>query len=67
MTVEEIKKCKFDMLTAQDVSEVIGANPQAIRDQAQSDISKLGFKCVVVDNRLRIPRKAFLEFLCESN
>jgi len=66
MTIEEIKKCKLDMLTAQDVAEVIGADPQAIREQAQADPKRLGFPCIVVKNRLRIPRKAFLSFMGES-
>ncbi len=63
MTIDEIKACPFDMLTAADIAEVVGAEAQAIREQAKADASKLGFSCVVVGNRLRIPRKAFINFM----
>jgi hypothetical protein len=65
MFLDEMKKYPFDMLTAADVADVVGADPQTIREQAQKDVRQLGFKCVVVGNRLRIPRKAFINFMEE--
>ena len=66
MIIDEIKASPFDMLTAADIAEVIGARAETIREQARKDSKQLGFNCVVVGNRIRIPRKAFLKFMGEG-
>lgn len=62
MTLDEIRTTRKDPLTPMDISEVVGANPQTIRNQAHADASKLGFPVCVIGRDVRIPRQAFLKF-----
>jgi len=61
-TLEEIASCPKHFLDAADVSEFMGVKPQSIREQAQANPDKLGFPVVVIKNRVRIPRDAFVYF-----
>lgn len=67
MTIDEIKNSKKDMLTAADVAGVVGCDPYNIVLQARQDVSthcnSLGFPVIVIGNRVKIPRRAFLEFI----
>lgn len=65
MTLAEIKKSPDMWLTAADIAPVLECNPDAIRHQAQTDPSKLGFPVVVIGTRVKIPRTPFLSFLGE--
>lgn len=61
MTIEEMRKSEKEMLTPGDVSEVLGSNPHTIRLMARD--GRLDFPTVIIGNRVKIPRRAFLEHL----
>lgn len=63
MTFDEIKASTKDVLVPQDVAEVLGVNPQSIRNQAQYDPHSLGFNVAVVGTRTIIPRIPFIQFM----
>ena len=65
MTLAEIKQSPAMWLTAADIAPVLECNPDAIRQQAQADPSKLGFPVVVLGTRVKIPRIPFLTFFGE--
>ena len=63
VTREEICSSPKEMLTPADVCEVLECKAQSIRNQARNDASKLGFPVVVIGNRVKIPKSAFLKYL----
>ena len=65
MTLAEIKQSPAMWLTAADVAPVLECNPDAIRQQAQTDPAKLGFPVVVIGTRVKIPRRPFLSYFGE--
>ena len=62
MTLDQIRESTKETLSVVDVAEAPGANPQTIRNQAQSDPIKLGFPVICLGARVIIPRMAFLYF-----
>lgn len=66
MTLQEIKDSDKLWLTAEEVSDVVECNPNSLRAQAQSDPDKLGFPVTVINTRVKIVRKRFLEYLGEA-
>ena len=63
MTLQEIESSGKDVLTACDVAEVLRCDPQAVRWYAKHKPASLGFPVIVMRNRVKIPRLAFLEFM----
>lgn len=63
MTKEEICDSNKDLLTAVDVSNVLGASPNTIRRQAHDDPDLLGFPVSVRGCMVRIPRIPFIRFM----
>jgi hypothetical protein len=67
MTLDQIINAGKEMLTAADVAGVIGCDPYNIVLQARQDVSthcnSLGFPVIVIGKRVKIPRRAFLEFI----
>ena len=63
MTLSEIQESTKEFLTPKDIAEVIGCHPYSINVQARQDITKLGFPASLIGTRLRIPRKAFLNWM----
>ena len=62
MTLDQIRESTKETLSVVDVAEALGANPQTIRNQAQSDPIKLGFPVICLGARVIIPRMACLYF-----
>lgn len=61
MTKQEILAYKRDYLTPAQVAGILHCDPQLIRIAARSkrrDV--LGFSALVIGNRTKIPRKAFI-------
>ena len=54
-------------LLLKDVAEVLGCDPQSIRDQARYRPDLLGFPVTVVRRRTYIPRVAFLRYIDGEN
>ena len=65
MTLAEIKQSPALWLTAAQIAQILECNPDAIRQQAQADPTKLGFPVVVLGTRVKIPRRPFLAFFGE--
>lgn len=63
MTIDQVIISDKLFLTPADVCQILKCDPQAIRAQAHSDPSKLGFPIIVMNRRIRIPREAFLKYL----
>jgi len=63
MTIEQIIASDKPMLTPTEIAEVVGADPQDIRNQAHNNPAMLGFPVCVIGTRTKIPRVGFLKFL----
>ena len=61
-TLKEIEASEETMLTAEQIAPVLGADPHSIRLQAHRDARALGFPCIVIGRRVKIPREGFLNF-----
>lgn len=66
MTINDIKQSDKDILTCADVSEVLKCDPYTLHVQAQQRPDMLGFPVICVGNRVKIPRKSFLQFMGEG-
>lgn len=62
MSIDRIKKLDKEILTPGDVAPVLGCDPNAIRRQAEQDIKQLGFPASKIGSRIKIPRKAFVNW-----
>lgn len=63
MTLEQIKQSNKDILTCADVSKVLKCNPYSLHMQAQQRPETLGFPVICMGNRVKIPRKPFIQFI----
>ena len=63
MTLKDIEQIDREILTCEDVAELIGTNAQSLRSQAQASAEKLGFPVIVIGTRIRIPKDGFLYFM----
>lgn len=61
-TLEDIEKIGGEILIPRQVANILGCAPYAINCQAESDPEKLGFPVIKIGNRVKIPKKPFLEF-----
>lgn len=67
VTLADVKAMDDVFITPAVAGQVIGADPQGIRVQAQTDATKLGFPVVVVGTRVKIPRLPFVRFIEAGN
>ena len=63
MTLDELEALPGEVLTCQQIAPVIGANPDTIRGQARERPELLGFPVIICGNRIKIPKKPFLQFM----
>lgn len=63
MKLSDLKKMNTDVITPNVASKVLGCDPHWIRVAAHQDKSLLGFPVVLIGNRVKIPRKAFIRFM----
>lgn len=61
--LEKIKASEKIFLTPAEVAPVLGCDPQTIRHAAREQPELLGFPCMVIGTRTKIPRIPFLRFL----
>ena len=69
MTLDEIRSSTKEVLTPADIAPVLGADPQDIRLAAKQRPNLLGFNVCIMGSRIKIPRRAFLNWLegrCEG-
>lgn len=65
-TIEDLVASDKQFFTAADVSGVLGADPNKIRETAKQHPELLGFPVVRIGNRVKIPRKPFLHLFAEE-
>lgn len=62
MTIEDIKQMDKEILTPGDIAPILCCDPNVIRYQASTDIKQLGFPASKIGSRVKIPRRAFIEW-----
>lgn len=63
MTRQELMASTAEFVRPKDIADILGVDPQGIRDQANLDPSKLGFAVARIGSETLIPREAFLRWL----
>ena len=63
MTLIDIAKLEKEVLTCADVAPVLGFGQYAIHEQAIKHPEQLGFPVIVIGKNVRIPKRAFLNFM----
>lgn len=62
MKLFEIESLEKEMLTSVDIAPIMQSDPATIRWQARHEPEKLGFPVIVMKNRVKIPKTAFINF-----
>lgn len=62
-TLDEVRASGRDVLTPADVAPGLGCDPHYIRVAARQCPERLGFPVVLIGNRTKIPRIAFIKFM----
>ena len=63
MTLKELAELETDVLTCAQVAAVLGVNADSLRAQAWEAPELLGFPVIIVGSRIKIPRRAFVNFM----
>lgn len=63
MNIADLKLMDKEFITPNDVGKILGCNPHLIRIQARETPWRLGFPVVLVGNRTKIPRRAFIRYM----
>ena len=63
MTLSDLKALNREFLTPAEVAPLLGCDPQEIRVQAKQQPERLGFNVAVIGSRVKVPRRAFLNWL----
>lgn len=63
MTVNELKTMDCATITPDTAAKVLRCDPHYIRVAARKEPCLLGFPTVIIGNRVKIPRMAFIRFL----
>ncbi|WP_122788787.1 DNA-binding protein [Intestinibacillus sp. Marseille-P6563] len=63
MTLSDLKTMDAETITPAVAAELLGCNPHYIRVAAHQDKSLLGFPVILLGNRVKIPRVAFIKFM----
>nr|DAG39555.1 MAG TPA: hypothetical protein [Bacteriophage sp.] len=61
LSLEELAQSARDFFTPGQVSGVCGSDPQTIRITARQRPELLGFPVVCIGNRVKIPKRPFLD------
>ena len=63
MTLQQIESDTREILIPSDIAPILECDPQDIRVAARQKPELLGFPVILIGNREKIPRLAFLEFM----
>lgn len=63
MTLDDIKAIDREYLIPREVAEVLGTNGQSIRVWARQCPEGLGFPTIIIGNRVKIPKQAFVAYM----
>ena len=62
MTLAEIRQSDKDILTPDDIAEVMGSNPQTIRLSAKQHPELIGYPFAFHGSAMKIPRIGFINW-----
>lgn len=60
---ELVRKTDREFFTADEISTVLGTNPQTLRDTARQRPELLGFPAILMGQRVKFPRIPFLRYM----
>lgn len=63
MTLEALEELERETLLPAEVAAVLGCNAYNFTLQAREDAGRLGFPVCIIGNRVRTPRRAFINWL----
>ncbi len=63
MTLDELEALERETLLPAEVAAVLGCNAYNFTLQAREDAGRLGFPVCIIGNRVRTPRRAFINWL----
>lgn len=64
LTVDDLRAMKKSMLLPSEVAQVLGCDPQWIRQMARERPERLSFPvCCPTPHRVKIPREPFIRFI----
>ena len=63
MTLQQIESDTREILIPSDIAPILECDPHDIRVAARQKPELLGFPVILIGNRVKIPRLAFLEFM----
>lgn len=63
MTIDELRTYDKEFLTPAQVAPILGVDAQDVRVAAKQAPSRIGFNVSVIGSRVKIPRRAFLNWL----
>ena len=63
MTLQGIKGMDKEILTPAEVAPILSCNPHWLRLTAREHPEWLGFPVICIGNRVKIPRRPFIEFM----
>ncbi len=63
LTLADIKQMTKDIITPAEAAQVVGCDPHWIRLAAREHPEWLGFPVIIVRNRTKIPRVAFIRYM----
>lgn len=63
MTLQQIESDTREILIPADIAPILECDPHDIRVAAHQKPELLGFPVVLIGNRVKIPRLAFLKFM----
>ena len=63
MTLSDIAELDKEVLTCKDVAPILGYGEYQIHQQAKERPELLGFPVIVIGNRVKIPKGAFIAFM----
>lgn len=62
-TLQDLINCPKDFFTPQQVGDVLGCDPQALRTMARQQPQLMRFEFQVVGNRVKFPKRPFLRYM----
>lgn len=63
LTLDELRSMETEVLTPDMVARATECDPQYIRVAAREEPELLGYPVILVGNRVKIPRRAFIRWM----
>ena len=63
MTLQDLKEMDREFITPAIAGQILGCDPNYIRVAARKAREALGFPVILINNRVKIPKAAFINFM----